>query len=398
MHLAVASVLALFVGAPLVVLILTSLRPGAALPFEDVGLTPSNYLTVFADPSTYRLLGATLVYAIGSTGLAVAIAGVMAFLVERTNMPLRNGIYSAMLASMALPPLVITFGWVLLLDQRIGLFNVWLRNLLGSRAQEGPLDIYSLWGMVFVTGLAIAPTFFLMLAGLLRRMDGALEEAGRTAGASALGAIRRVTLPLLTPGLGSVVVYGMLILIQAFEVPLALGVTAGFPVLSLRIYILTQPDMTVPRYGLAATFGMLALVIGILLMLGYYRIVRVATRFQVITGKGYRPRRFSLGRATYPALAGALAYLLLAIGLPLLILFWATLMPGDYQPPSLDVLPSLGLSSYARLFAYPKFLEAVVNTVIVVVLTSTTTVLLATLVAWLSVRSRTAFGKVLDVT
>ncbi len=399
LHAAVAALLVIIVGVPLGILLLTSVRPGTTLPFDDTPLVLSNYRDVFGRVSTYRLLGGTMLYAAASTAIGVGIAASIAFLVERTNLPLRNTIHSLMLACLALPGLIITFGWVLLLDPRIGLLNIELRKLPWVQASKGPLDIYSVWGMIMVTGLALAPTFFLMLTSLMRRMDGALEEAGQMSGASTVGVMRRVTLPLMTPGFASVMVYGALILIQAFEVPLALGVTAGFPVLSLSIYISAQSDMELPHYGLAAVFGILATIIGIGLMMLYYRVVRVASRFQVIGGKGYRPRRLTLDRAKWPALAGVGLYVALGVALPLLMLLWATLVPSNYyEHPSLNLFSSLNLQSYARLFAYPKFFDAIVNTVIVVIVTSTTTTLLATLVAWLSVRSGAVMGKFLDMT
>ncbi len=45
------------------------------------------------------------------------------------------------------------------------------------------LDIYTLSGMIFVEGLRLVPTAFLMLVPLLRSMDPALEEAASTSGA-----------------------------------------------------------------------------------------------------------------------------------------------------------------------------------------------------------------------
>src|SRR6185312_12767002 len=133
---------------------------------------------------------------------------------------------------------------------------------------------------------------FVMLSGLFRNMDPQLEKAGAVCGANYLKTARYIVLPLLTPGLLSV----MMIMVQAFEIPLVLGLTAGVPVLSVYIYLLSSPEGGTPKYGLAAAFGIGLLVLAIILMLVYFAATRTAERFRVVTGKAFRPKRFELGR------------------------------------------------------------------------------------------------------
>ena len=186
-------VAAILVVAPLLILFRTSLLPGEALPFDRVGLTLANFITAYGHPATLHLLYNTIVYASGSVLLGLVIAGTLAWLVERTDVPLRGTIRLLIFAAMPVPPLAFVFGWILLGNPNNGIINVLLKNLLGF---EQPLvDVYTLGMMIFIAGIAIVPTMFVMLGGVLRNIDPQLEAAGATSGANVFRTARRITLP-----------------------------------------------------------------------------------------------------------------------------------------------------------------------------------------------------------
>src|SRR3546814_9469753 len=83
---------------------------------------------------------------------------------------------------MAIPPFLLAIGWILLLSPRIGVINVFLRDMLGL--EPAPFNIYSVTGMIFVPALSLVPSNFLILSPAFRNMDLSLEEAAMTAGAS----------------------------------------------------------------------------------------------------------------------------------------------------------------------------------------------------------------------
>ena len=86
-----------------------------------------------------------------------------------------------------------------------------------------------MWGMVFVSGILAIPSMWLLLLGLFRNFDPRLEEAASASGASRWQVLKRVTVPLMLPGILAVGVYFSIIFIEAFEVPLAIGTTAEIP-------------------------------------------------------------------------------------------------------------------------------------------------------------------------
>ena len=386
-------VVAILVVAPLLILFRTSLLPAEALPFDRVGFTLANFITAYGHPATLRLLYNTIVYASGSVLLGLVISGTLAWLVERTDVPLRGTIRLMIFAAMPVPPLAFVFGWILLGNPNNGIVNVLFKNLLGL---EQPLvDVYTLGMMIFIAGTAIVPTMFVMLGGVLRNIDPQLEAAGATSGANVFRTARRITLPLLTPGILSVGIYMLVIMVQAFEGPLAIGLTAGVPVLSVFIYVLIEPAGGLPRYGMAAAFGIGLLMLALILMRGYFRATRVSERFRVVTGKGYRPRRLQLGIWRYPALAFVTGYFCLLIA-PLLILIWTSLLPF-YQVPSAKALGVLTMENYRSLFVTTAVKRTLGNTLIMVFATATLTMILSGFISWFVNRTKGSSARWLDM-
>ncbi len=384
-------VAALVIG-PLLMLFRTALLPENSLPFETWEFTLSNFATIVTDPQVLVLLFNTAVYALGSVVFGLVIATVLAWLVERTDMPGRTAIRVALFTWMAVPPVILGFGWILLINPGSGILNALWRTLAGT---DGPLTIYSMWALIFITGISVTPTAFVMIGGLFRNMDPQLENAGYVHGGNWLSVARRITLPLLTPGLLSVGIYVFIAVVQTFELPLIVGLTARIPVLSTRIYLLSSPDVGVPNYGLSAAFGLLLLVVAVLLMLLYFRVVGAGEKYRVVSGKSFRPRQTELGRWSIPAMIGTALLVLLMI-LPLLVLLWTSFL-RFYELPSLDALSRVSLDTYREVLARGAVQGAILNTVILVFVSSTATMCLAAVVAWFSQRGRGWIARSLDV-
>ena len=73
-----------------------------------------------------------LIFALGSTCLAMVIGVFFAFMVERTDMPMKSFAYAVVPLTIAIPGLLYGIAWVLLLSPRIGLFNLALLSLFGK--------------------------------------------------------------------------------------------------------------------------------------------------------------------------------------------------------------------------------------------------------------------------
>jgi iron(III) transport system permease protein len=383
---AVILVMLWLVLVPMGQLVLNSFRVGH--PAVPSPFTLKNYTVGFANPLTYQMIWNTVFFAGAGTFITVFIAVLFAWLTERTNMPGRNLAWSLLLVPLAMPGFLFSMAWIFLLDSRVGVINMWLRalfSLFGWDFETGPINIYSMGGMIYLDGLRGVTTVFLLVVGAFRAMDPNLEEAARISGAKAWTTFRRVTLPTLLPAIFAAFLYSFISSMESFEAPLLVGLPAGIYVYSTMIYFSTR---LMPSYGLAAAFAVSYCVIALFLVVIYQRVaLRQVERFATITGKGYRPRVTRLGRLRWPALGLFIGYFFLAVVLPLFILIWAALSP-TYNQPTWAGLSHLTLLHFRRLLDEPGVWQATWNTVVITFGTATLTVLLSFFVSWIVVRTK----------
>lgn len=393
-HVAVFLAVFVLVVTPLVMLILGSFSL-AVLPtdisFSNMGL--DNFEDVWLDPGTYAVFSNTFFYVTGATAFGVTTAAVLAWTVERTDIPGKIWIYAGVPMTLAVPSMLQAMAWVLMMSPRAGFVNTFLVETFGL--SSAPFNIYSIGGMIFIEGLRLVPTAFLMLVPLLRSMDPALEEAAVMSGASPISAVRRVTLRLMAPGLTAVLIYQVMTALEVFEVPGVLGLPARIYVFSTKIYSILHTVGGIPEYGLANALGMFYLLLAVVATFLYLRVIAKAERFSIITGKGYRPRLFELGRWKPAVVALVVLYLSFSIILPFLILLFTSFLPY-LQAPSWEAFASMTLINYQQLFNTKMIGTVMWNTFILVVVTSTAVVLFSFVISLVVVRSRFVARKFLD--
>jgi iron(III) transport system permease protein len=394
---ATAGIIILLVAVPLTTLIVASVRASSlTLPFDPAArFRIDNFQKVATDDQLPSLARNTALFVAGTLAIGIAISVTLAWVVERTDIPFRNLIFALVIAPIGMPELVSGIAWSLLLAKKEGFVNTTVRPLLGMDGGEGPFNINSVAGMVFVEALIIVPFSFLLITPVFRSMDPALEEAASTAGAGPWGRLRRIVIPLLWPSLVAVVIYQFVTVVQAFDVPVVIGLNVGIHVFSTRVYEALQPTSGIPDYGIASVYSLLLLAISLLPMVWYYRLLRKSEKYTTVTGKGFRPRRQSLGKWRYPVYGFVGLYLLVAFVLPALIMIWMSLQPY-YAAPSLDSLQRVTLNSYRALFSGSGLGAVLRNTLVLGVVSATGITLLALVHAWMLVRTRTRTSRVVD--
>lgn len=381
-----AILLLLLTVLPLSMLILGSLQ------VEGLeGLTLENYTSVYSDPRTYQLLSNSFLYALGTAALALSLGTALAYIVERTNVPLRRAFFAVTLVPLIVPGIVSTIAWVYLASGKIGVINKAFMALFGLT--EPPFEIYSLLGMIWAEGLHLSPLVFLVMVGAMRAMDPALEEAAVTSGARPLRTLRAVTLPILMPALASGALIMFIRGLESFEVPALIGIPARVPVFTSEIYdaLRRYPQ----DYGSAGALGVGLLAISAVGVWWYGRLTRRAERFATITGKGYRPRMIDLGTWRWPALAFLVLYLVVVVVMPFLVLLFVSLLP--FYIPSLDMFQRLTLKNYVTVLEHPDTLLAARNSLVLAVSSATIAMALTAVIAWIVVRTRLPGRRVLDL-
>jgi len=321
----------------------------------------------------------SLLFAAGSAVLALLIGWVTAWIVERTNTPLKPLAYLTAIVSLGTPYILYVSAWLLLLG-KAGPVNQLYRALTGT--SDLLVNIYSMPGMILVEGFLWSPLAFLLAGATLRNANPELEEAARVAGAGVFATIRRITLRLSLPAILALAMLVFIRAVEAFEVPALVGLPG-------RIYVLTTDiygNMTAkvpPDLGSASALSVLMLLIVFVLLSIYGRLARHSERYATITGKGFRPRPFDLGRPRYVAAALLVANFVLLMVVPIAMLIWVSLLPF-YQPVSFAALKLMSLSNYRTVLASDLWLVA--NTLVVAVVTATIAMGLTLVAAWLAVR------------
>lgn len=381
------------VAVPLGLLIIGGFTRGA--PGDFSRLTFANYVRSYGSAALLELFYNSFVFAAGSVLLALPVAVMFAWLIERTNTPLRAVAYALVIAPVAMPGMLLSMSWVLLLSPNVGIINRATMFVLGL--ESAPFNIYSLGGMIFTEGLRLVPTTFLLLVGAFRAMDPSLEEAALVSGAPKFMTTLRITLPIMFPAVLTAAIYVFMTAIESFEIPGVLGLRNGILVFSSRIYYATTSTYGGgANYGEASALSSTYLVISVLLIYLYQRSTRHSERFATVTGKGYRPRLNDLGIWKYAALCFFLFYFCLAVLFPILIMFWASLIPF-YQAPSQEALSVVSFSSYGDLWNDSEVAKAVKNTFWLMFGSATATTLLAAAVAWVVLRSKFPGRRLLDI-
>lgn len=274
---------------------------------------------------TWTLLLNTTQLAVIVTTCTAVIAVGAAWVVEHTNVPMRQVWRAAVVLPLAIPDFVAGYTWSSLTPAVHGLF-----------------------GASLVMTLGLYPLAYLPVAAALRRADSSLYDVARSLGCGRLTALRRAVLPQIRPALLGgclLVMLGLLAEYGAFEI--------------LRFQTFTTEIFTEFNLGIdTAAASALALVLVVLSLLAVGGEL-AATRS---IGRAGRPsggvRRYRLGWGVVPAVFGLCALVGLGVGVPVsTLVYWLT------QPPDLvgvHPIPLLGAAGYTFMYSA---LAAVVATV-----------------------------------
>ncbi len=168
----------------------------------DGHLTLSYLTALLADP-TYRdgLINSFLI-ACATTTLALLIALPLAFISDRFVFPGKSLLGSLVLIPMILPPFVGAIGIRQIFGQ-YGALNA-LVIALGLRPHGWTFDWFAanqFWGIAVVEALALYPILYLNAVAALANIDPAMEEAAQNLGCTGFRRFRKITLPLIRPGI-----------------------------------------------------------------------------------------------------------------------------------------------------------------------------------------------------
>jgi len=270
----------LFIALPL----LSIIRQGFVNP--TTGALDLQYFQRFVNPTyaphLWQTVWNTVVLGVGAATGGTIIGFIFAYALVRCTPPFSRAVHYITLLPSISPPFAIAIATILLFG-RNGLVT---RQWLGIRPGPGSNDVYGLDGLIFVQIITFFPVAYLILRGLLERIDASMEEAALSLGASKFHIFRTVTLPLLMPGIAASFLLLFVESVADLGNPLLLGGNAS--VLSTEIYLSVAGQHDQAK---AAALSLVLLVPTLIVFLVQYYYLR-GRSYIAVTGKPTTGRIF----------------------------------------------------------------------------------------------------------
>ncbi|MDW6025489.1 iron ABC transporter permease [Mesorhizobium sp. BAC0120] len=301
-------------------------------------------------PRVAELLWNTARLVLFAVPVSMALAILLAWLTERSDLPGRRVWAWFCIAPLAVPAFVHSYAWVTLIP---GL--------------EGP------FAGVLISVVAYFPFLYLPVAATFRRLDPALEDAAASLGFGPWRVFLRVVVPQLRVALcGGALLVGLHLLAEY-----GLYVFVRFDTFTTAIVDQFQSTFNGP----AATMLAGVLVACCLVLLALEAMLRGNARYsRVGSGAARHAQRARLGAMTIPCLLTMAFVVILSLGVPLLTI-------GRWL--------AIGGASIWRLDAIGL---ALVQTTLLAVLGGLLTTLMAIPMAWLSIRAPGRLQRALEHT
>jgi len=351
--------------------------------FRVQGVWTGRYLAgVFRNPIYAEGLLNSFALAAGSTALAVLLAVPLAWLAHRYTFRGRAWLTAIVLVPLILPPFVGAIG----LMQMLGPYGA-INALFGL----GPVD----WlgqsrylGVVALQALALYPIVYLNAAAALANVDPAMEEAAANLGSQGWRTFRRITLPLILPG---VFAGATLVFIASFTelgTPLMLNYTRCAAV---QVYDELEEISASPfPYALVTV---VLLTSTLLYAAGKLLFGRRAYAMQAKTAVAHAARAVTGWRAALVALPFA-AVSILALMPHLGVVLTSFSAPGAWYRTAAPAVLTLG--NFDAALGHAMTLDGIRNSLVFSSLAVGINILLGVAIAWVVVRSTIPVRGVLD--
>jgi iron(III) transport system permease protein len=378
-------VVGFLVLTPLILMILNSFQ--TARPGQPIVWGLEGWVKAFSTPGIVKAMTNTVTLAITRQAIALFIGAFFAWLIARTDIPLKRVLEFFFWISFFLPALPETMGWILLLDPKYGLLN---QGVMALGLSQPLFNIYSFWGIVWAHMGGTVSVKVMLLTPAFRNLDAAFEEASKISGASGWHTFFRIVIPVMMPAILVTTILGVIRSLEAFEIELLLGTPIGLQVYSTKIHELVtwEPPQFAPAMALSTVFlGVL------LLMVGLQRRYIAQRNYETVTGRGFSIRPTPLGRWRYPAFALILCFAMVVTIVPTALLLLGTFMKlfGFFH-----IAEPWTLDNWRATLDDPVLLRSLWNTLAVGVGSGLLGVLFYAVIAYMIVKTKHAGRWLLD--
>lgn len=246
----------LFLLAPLLIVVVVSFDPSSVISFPPKGFTFDWYAALLSNEAFTRGFFNSLVVASVVTVITTAVSIPAALALARYSFPGRAAIKSFLLAPILIPTVVLGLAMLLVL---------------------APFGLIGTYAGLVTAHLAIAIPYVVRVITMnLETMDRASEEASRVLGAGAFTTFRRVTLPLIAPGVLAGAFFAFLISFDEAVISLfVVGTGAGTLPVAIYKYVITKTDPQIAALSVVLVLFSILIMVGVEKAVGLRRSVVV---------------------------------------------------------------------------------------------------------------------------
>jgi len=239
---ALAGAVLLFLIAPVIIILIVSFSGAHYLSFPPPYLSLRWYQRFLGTPSWRQAIGVSTQVALLTMLFATALGLLAALALVRGRFRGKGVIYAVLLSPLIVPTIITA----------IGLYFFFVRLKATG----------SIVAMALGHTVLALPVVVIIMAAALQGFDIRLEQAALSLGASRLAALRRITLPLILPGLLSAALFAFLTSFDELLIPLFLS---GVEVQTLTVRVWNSLVLEVdPTIAAVSSFliGVTAVVLG----------------------------------------------------------------------------------------------------------------------------------------
>lgn len=318
---------------------------------------------------------------IAATIVSLVVGVSMGYLYSVYEIKLAKTVRMCVILATMSAPFVGAYAWILLMG-RNGAITRFLQALFPSI--EIP-SIYGFGGILLVFTTQLFPLVFLYITGAMSKMDNSLMEASVSMGVTGIHRFFKVIVPLIMP---SILASGLLVFIRAlsdFGTPLLLG--EGYRTFPVTLYNEFVGEVSQNK-GFASAIGIVAIVITCVI----YIIQNIATAKTSFAMSALNP----VPKKKPKGLAGVLVhlYIYLVTGISILPQVYVAYCSFRNTSGQLYV-EGYSLQSYQEMFG--KLGSSVVNTIKIPVISLAIILVMAVLIAYISVRRRNPLTGAVDM-
>jgi iron(III) transport system permease protein len=381
---AIVDFMLVFQVLPMVYLVIQAFFPEGSFTFH-----------VFERLYTYSMnLGAlknTLIAAFATMVLGTLLAFPLAWLVGRTNLYGKKFFRSLFVLTYMVPPYVGAMAWLRLLNPNVGTINQVLRAIFNLGDTPGPLNIYTLGGLIWVLTTFYYPYAFITISRAMEKMDPSLEEASRISGASPLRTVFRITLPMMTPSLIAGALLVFVAAMSCYGIPSIIGAPGKVHTVTTRII----EYMGLGSQGISDATGLAVFLMALAIIILYVSDFVVARKqYITVSGKSTRPNIVDLGKWRIPLTVIVSLFAVIVVLIP-----FATILTTSFK---IDVGKSLfdegnfTFSQWTTIFSRAETMNCLKNSLVFGTITATIGIVVACTMSYLLQRTKIRGRKLPD--